>query len=306
MLLLSIVVPNYNYGHFLEHCLNSLAAQSLGPQHFEIIVADDGSTDDSLERVRLWGAAHPHMSLRLSPGPHRGHPGAVRNRGVAAARAALVLCVDADDMLESATLEALVVQIHGEEAKLCEGTGPHGAQKGDILWAPDCVEVQGEILTPVPVPDFDADLVRRQHPLSSAVCFSKALWQAVGGYDEHNPYEDWDFLLRAVARGAVWYRVPGAVLLYRMHGGSVSEKARSCDGKAKADMVLRSADFFAPQVVWWAHKVREGVPWVIPFPRGVIPTVENLRQWHAACVVRMGEKVAHFFPSHLFDPGHIE
>lgn len=308
MLLFSIVVPNYNYGQYLQACLDSLAGQTLDARCFEVLFADDGSSDDSLVRVRQWAAAHPQVHLRLLPGAHLGHPGAVRNRAAAEAQAPWLLCLDSDDMLEAGTLAALAQAQEAVGAggvatgvfpEACGGHRPQSSTPPVVL-APDCVEARGDALVPVPVPPFDADLIRRQHPCSHALCYPLALWRSVGGYDESNPYEDWDLLLRVVARGAVWQRVPGAVHVYRVHAGSVSEGAQRRDAAAKADMVLRSAHFFASEVVWWARQLRDGAPWVFPFPRGIIPSAENLHHWHAQCVEQMGRDAEHFFPAKLF------
>ena len=49
---LSVIVPNYNYAHFLDETLSSVMAQTL--QDWELVVIDDGSSDDSLAVIGLF------------------------------------------------------------------------------------------------------------------------------------------------------------------------------------------------------------------------------------------------------------
>lgn len=90
---LSIVVNNYNYARYLSAALESVLTQ-LGEQD-EIIVVDDGSTDDSAEVLSRY-ADNPHMTVILQP--NQGQFAAVLN-GLAAARGELCVLLDSDDYL---------------------------------------------------------------------------------------------------------------------------------------------------------------------------------------------------------------
>src|SRR5437762_2359536 len=67
---LSVVVPNYNHAHYLPKCLAAILGQSLPPT--EVIMIDDGSTDNSLEVLGQLAREHPNLHV------HRNE----RNRGV--------------------------------------------------------------------------------------------------------------------------------------------------------------------------------------------------------------------------------
>ena len=114
----SVVVPLYNPGEYVEPCLESLLAQTLPPGQLEIVLVDDGSTDETLARVRTLEAEHPHV--RVIPIPNSGWPGKPRNVGTDAARGEYVMYVDQDDRIEPDALQTMyeVAAAHGTDVVL--------------------------------------------------------------------------------------------------------------------------------------------------------------------------------------------
>lgn len=105
-LLCSVIVPVYNGAGAIERCLNALAAQTVAPGRYEVIVVDDGSTDDTAAMIDRWRRAHSHIQLTLLSQANAG-PAAARNRGAAAARAPLLLFTDADCAPTPTWIEAM-------------------------------------------------------------------------------------------------------------------------------------------------------------------------------------------------------
>ena len=91
----SVVVPVFNTGEDLSRCVDSVLAQSL--DDYEVIFADDGSTDGTEKRLDELEAAHDHV--RVLHLPASGGPGGPRNAGVDAARGDYVYFLDDDDWL---------------------------------------------------------------------------------------------------------------------------------------------------------------------------------------------------------------
>lgn len=89
-MLVSVVIPLFNKGPYITRTLESIASQTY--TDFEVIVVDDGSTDDGAAQVRRF----PDDRVRVMTQANRG-PGHARNRGVEAARGELVAFLDADD-----------------------------------------------------------------------------------------------------------------------------------------------------------------------------------------------------------------
>jgi len=100
---LSVVIPTRNRASRLSRCLDELKRQTLPSERFEVVIVDNGSTDDSYEAARRMAAAMPFRTSVLVE-PRRG-PAAARNRGTEWARGQRLLFLG-DDILASPQLLA--------------------------------------------------------------------------------------------------------------------------------------------------------------------------------------------------------
>jgi lipopolysaccharide/colanic/teichoic acid biosynthesis glycosyltransferase/glycosyltransferase involved in cell wall biosynthesis len=91
----SVIVPVYNGVGTIERCLNALAVQTTPLDHYEVIVVDDGSTDETVQTIAGWCNTHPDVAVKLVTQANAG-PAAARNHGAEVARAPLLLFTDAD------------------------------------------------------------------------------------------------------------------------------------------------------------------------------------------------------------------
>lgn len=96
----SIVIPCYNYGHWLARAVASVLAQD--GDDWELLVIDDGSSDDTAQVARELQARHPGR-LRFLTQPNRG-VAATRNRGIDETRGDFLIFLDADDELAPGAL----------------------------------------------------------------------------------------------------------------------------------------------------------------------------------------------------------
>ena len=88
---LTVLVDTYNYGHFIEEAIASVLAQDFPPEQMEILVVDDGSTDDTADRIRKYGDRIQYFYK-----PNGGQASAL-NFGIARARGQIVAFLDGDD-----------------------------------------------------------------------------------------------------------------------------------------------------------------------------------------------------------------
>lgn len=89
--IITVLITTYNYGRFIEECIDSVLSQEYPPDKVDIVLVDDGSTDDTPERVKKYGA-----KIRYFRQENRGQAAAL-NVGFANARGEIISLLDADD-----------------------------------------------------------------------------------------------------------------------------------------------------------------------------------------------------------------
>jgi glycosyltransferase involved in cell wall biosynthesis len=209
---ISVIIPSYNRADLLPFTLDSVLAQERPAD--EIVVVDDGSSDDTGEVVAGYQRAHPTVRYVRR---ENGGLAAARNTGYAEARGDALLFLDSDDLLLPAALRAL-------EAALCaRPDAPLAFCRAQI------VDSAGAVIEPVwEVEDEPEDIWENllgANKLRSpgAVLVRKAAIERVGTWDpELRGSEDWDMWLRLSEDGAPFARVPEALFQYRVHGTNMS------------------------------------------------------------------------------------
>jgi glycosyltransferase involved in cell wall biosynthesis len=200
--LVSAVIPAYNYGHFVTDAVACALAQTYSPM--EVIVVDDGSTDDTRERLA------PYMNrISYIYQENKGLP-AARNTGIRHAHGEWVALLDADDLWHSQKTE---VQLNAVASM--GDLGIVGSQKNVGL--PADLPANPEVRR-LEVRDF---LV--QAPVtSSSVLLRKRCVAEVGWFNESlTSAEDRDMWLRMAARFPA-VQVVSPCWTYRTHGGQMS------------------------------------------------------------------------------------
>lgn len=176
----SVVIPCYNGGAFLEEAIQSVLAQSRAPD--EVIVVNDCSTDDSASIARRLGIEVVHTPRNL------GSAGA-RNLGLRTARGDLVAWLDADDVWEPEHLATVVplLERHPAAVLAFARVRRFGAAVGE--WPATLPEGH-------PVASLDACLAACPLPQNAVIVRREAVL-AAGGYDETlRVAEDYDLWLR--------------------------------------------------------------------------------------------------------------
>ncbi len=206
--LVSIVIPNYNYGRFLAEAIESALAQTY--PHIEVIVVDDGSTDDSCRVLESFGGL-----IRTLFQENRG-PAAARNAGVRVASGANVQFLDADDVLLPRAVERLleVLQAHPEcglvsgiAIKPSESSGiaaQEGSKKISFISFEDLV-LQNSLVT-------SCTLARREVLIQNGLFDEDRAWQSI---------EDYFMWLRISRTSGVCLLVEPLVR-YRIHASNIS------------------------------------------------------------------------------------
>jgi glycosyltransferase involved in cell wall biosynthesis len=204
--LVSVVIPSYNYGHFVAQAVESALAQTY--PNLEIIVVDDGSKDDTRQRLE------PYLDrIRYIYQENRGLS-AARNTGIRAARGEWVGLLDADDLWHPQKIEVQLAAVPDLDSVGLIGSGPAEDQLPASLAPNPKTERVG-------VREFL--LSRRTGP--SGALLRRTCVEQVGWFDEGlTSIEDRDMWLRVAARfGAVIVLSP--CFYYRLHQGQMSRVA---------------------------------------------------------------------------------
>ena len=207
---ISVVVPAYNEERYIAEALDAILAQTHPP--LEVIVVDDGSTDDTAVIVRRCGDR-----VRLIGQENRGCPGAFDTGFREAAGDFIALC-PADDVWEPRKLEwqrealALHPEVDvsfgaAERFGLASGAHRRPLKDGVLDTRAFAREMYPENLIADP-----SAVVRR------------SLYLDLGGY-EPLVGEDYEFWMRALSRGATFHFDPRLVVRLREHGGNLSYRA---------------------------------------------------------------------------------
>lgn len=208
----SIVVPAYNTGAYIEATLRSVVAQSM--QDWELILVDDGSTDDTLARAR----AVTDTRIRVVSQPNAG-PSAARNHGLRLTTAPFVVFLDSDDVYAPDALERLLQPFASNPALV--------ASYGEVTTIDAAGQTAGTAHRPVfaerPSGDIVERLVQRNFIVTGgALCIRRTAIDAAGDYRaDLCVSEDLEFWCRVALQGPFQYVAGPPVLFYRIHEGSV-------------------------------------------------------------------------------------
>lgn len=199
----SIIIPVYNKAQWVEATVHSALRQVNAPK-YEVIIVDDGSTDDSLVTARraCLGYNHARVYAQANAGV-----AAARNFGISQANGEYICCLDADDLIDSHFLERL-------SAALDADPGLGIAYSDFVAFGNDANGMPFE--APITCSEYDFDKLKQGNILPCCNLFRKTAWQRAGGYKPINPsWEDYELWLNMGKLG--WYgrRVPGMLFKYR-------------------------------------------------------------------------------------------
>lgn len=208
--LVSIVIPCFNQAAYLPLAIRSALHQRDAA--VEVIVVNDGSTDDTRQVVREFASqivAIEQTNQGVS---------AARNAGLAAAQGNWIVFLDADDILLEGALSQMLKGFQCcNNADVVYG----GARLIDASGAPLAHVFPGNLATH----SLEQLLAANRLATPGAVCLRRDLCTAIGPFDSAvSPAEDWDYWIRAAAAGARFQRIEGTLVGYRQHPGSNSRR----------------------------------------------------------------------------------
>lgn len=217
--LVSVIIPIFNGADFLAEAVDSIVRQEYEP--LEIIMVDDGSTDESAEAIRSIRGNIQYI--------HQEHQGvaAARNTGLKAARGELIGFLDQDDLWPEGRLGGLIAHFGSEMCPMIV----FGKTRMLRLTRTSGGDSQHELLGD---PFFSLFL--------GSALYSSRVFESLGLLDEGLKYfdDDFDLLLRALEQQIPVQYLDLVTLLYRLHGHNSVLTAPP--GKGHVEAVKKSLD----------------------------------------------------------------
>lgn len=220
--MVSIVIPVYNSGEFLEETVKSVEAQTY--DQLELIIVNNCSTDDfTLKILAKLGQKYP-----LVNSVEKGLSVA-RNDGIEKARGKYILPLDSDDIILPTMVEKCVDAFEKNTALSVVRTdiALFGKKKGTIAFAP-----------------YSFDVLLNRNLMVATSMFKKEDWERVGGYETalSTCFEDWEFWINILKEGGELATIREALFKYRIRKRSMMHSLRLDD--------LRKAR----KIIWEKHK----------------------------------------------------
>ncbi len=233
----SVIIPCYNQGATLSETLQSVAAQTY--RSFETLVVDDGSSDP--HTLAVLAAIEEDGTCVL----HTDNQGlaSARNNGIREARGKYILPLDADDRIGASYLEKAVAVLDAHP-------------KVGIVYCR--AETFGEIQGPWEIPPYSLERMLLDNIIFCSAVFRRKDWETVGGYDPKMEFgwEDYDFWLSLIERGAEVYRIPDVLFFYRVTSGSMV-RTKSLDQKIEmfTRVFQKHRRLFEENIDVWLRKI---------------------------------------------------
>ncbi len=216
--MVSVIIPVFNAAPYLRESLDSVLSQDY--PDIEVVVVDDGSSDDSLAILRSYGAR-----IRLLQQQRRG-PGAARNRAVQEARGEYLAFHDADDVWLPGKLPTQMrFMLDHPEHRIVFGQFAFWEADADnrfpdparFVAQPDSWQVKQNLSGTIYVDELAESCIAMITPI-----IHREVFTAVGGFDESLlAGSDYDFWLKATYRFSA-HKMPNCFAAYRIHSKGVT------------------------------------------------------------------------------------
>jgi glycosyltransferase involved in cell wall biosynthesis len=241
----SVIIPAYNSPQTIGSTISSVLRQTR--KDFELIVVDDGSTDETPEIVRSF---EPDARLKLIEQQNQGTAGA-RNTGVRGARGTYVSFLDHDDLWMPNYLEVIGETLGGTpEAGFAYADGWRLDDASKRVRRRTAMQTLGAPASlPAAPEDFLSCLVQRTF-IRSATTIRRSVLEEVGPFDvDLSGVDDFDLWVRILLAGHRAVQAPGMLVIFRDHPGSLAaDGLRMCVGRREVLRRIAESYDAPPQI----------------------------------------------------------
>lgn len=214
--LVSIIMPAYNAGKYIADSIRSVLAQTCS--NWELIVVDDGSTDDTASVVQQFASRDSRVKYFFQ---ENGRLGKARNTGIAKASGSLIAFLDSDDLWLESKLELQTQAMSEQNADVVFCNAYVFSDENPLDETRTLPTSTGKLFGPS---FFDSLVLRNQIPVLTVLLRTSAL-DKVGPFEEAKPFhgcEDVDLWMRLAKAGFVFYGMPATLARYRRHANAMT------------------------------------------------------------------------------------
>jgi glycosyltransferase involved in cell wall biosynthesis len=240
----SVIIPCYGQAEFLANAVGSVVAQTW--TDWEIVIVDDGSTDDTPQTARRLVEQYPQHRIRVLSQPNQG-VSVARNNGIAISAGRYVLPLDADDMLAPQMLERTVALLETNRS----------VSVGFVDW-----QLIGPTSTTLAAGPWDLESMCVVNRIPYCSLYRRGVWAVTGGYNpKQRLWEDFDFWLACIENGVQAERIAEPLFLYRSRPGTRTSDAQPRRAQLFRELALNHPALFTRRLRLrlLAGRVRRGL-----------------------------------------------
>lgn len=212
MMFYSVIIPAYNARNTIEKCMLALTNQSVPKENYEVIVVDDGSTDNTAEMVKKFQVKYFHQ-------PNHG-PATARNKGVREAKGEIILFTDADCVPRDNWIEEMAKPFENPEVMAVKGA--YKTEQKTLIARFAQVEFEERF-----------NMLKKAESIDMVDTYSagyrKSVFLSLGGFDPSFPFannEDTELSYKMSRAGHRMVFKPNAIVYHFGHPDSIRKYAR--------------------------------------------------------------------------------
>lgn len=210
---ISVIMPAYNVEKFIQQSIDSVIAQTF--KSWELIIIDDGSTDNTASVVKVNQVTHSNIFLIQQKNRKQA---AARNAGLRIARGDFIAFLDADDMWKEDKLEVQLKYVDKADVLYCGGLIFSDKIENGKAWKTEfgffsANEMYAKLYSSNPIPN-QAVLMKRSWLMK--IGYQNESFEVAG-------CEDWDYWIRLAKNGATFFGIDDSLFFYRVHPNSTSK-----------------------------------------------------------------------------------
>ena len=210
-LLISIITPSFNRANELKYLLKSLENQKVSHGIFEVIISDDGSSDNTKELINNW-QSQSSLKIKYLNQKNKG-PGAARNHGLKNSKGDLIVFIDSDCEADSNWLKIILDHYNKDNFDACGG--PDGS-KDDFTILQKAIDYSmTSFFTTGGMRGHSEKMLAKFYPRTHNMAIKRYLYETLGGFGSLRHGQDIEFSNRIRKSGARIKFIKDAVVYHR-------------------------------------------------------------------------------------------